>query len=127
MAKPTRKQTVEASDAVLAKGSKAGEEITKDNVDALTESGSASTAAVRELTRAYQELATKNVKNLTAAMQALGTVKSPTEFIEVQQRLIREGVAAAVSDSEHIARLTTAVFTSAFEPVRKRMETAQKR
>jgi hypothetical protein len=37
--------------------------------------------------RAYQELATKNAKNLTAAMQALAAVKSPAEFIELQQRL----------------------------------------
>ncbi|MGO9453449.1 MAG: phasin family protein [Candidatus Binataceae bacterium] len=51
-------------------------------------SGNASRAAVQELTRAYQELATKNAKNLTAAMQALAAVKSPAEFIELQQRLI---------------------------------------
>ena len=42
--------------------------------------------------------------------QALSAVKSPTEFIELQQRLISDGVEAAVSDSRHIAQLTTAVF-----------------
>ena len=35
---------------------------------ALAESGNASRAGVRELTKAYQELATKNAKNLTAAI-----------------------------------------------------------
>jgi Phasin protein len=40
---------------------------------------------------------------LTAAMQALARAKSPAEFIELQQRLIKEGVEAAVSDSRHIA------------------------
>jgi phasin family protein len=74
----------------------------------------------------YQELASKNAKNLTAAMQALAAVKSPTEFMELQQRLIKEGVAAAVSDSKHIAQLTTAVFTAAFEPVKKQIESVQK-
>jgi hypothetical protein len=69
----------------------------KGNAEALTVSGSASIAAVQELTRAYQELATKNAKNLTAAMQAVAAVKSPAEFIELQQRLIKEGVEAAVS------------------------------
>ena len=61
-------------------------------------------------------------------MQALAAVKSPAEFIgiAVQQRLIKEGVEAAVSDSRHIAQLTTAVFTAAFEPVKKQLEkTAQ--
>ena len=98
----------------------------KGGTEALTVSGNASRAAVQELTRAYQELAAKNAKNLTAAMQALTAVKSLAEFLELQQRLIKEGVEAAVTDSRHIAQLTTAVFTAAFEPVKKQLEkTAQ--
>jgi phasin family protein len=106
--------------------SKSGEAAEKMNADALSESGNASRAAFQELTKAYQELAAKNAKNLTAAMQALAAVKSPAEFIELQQRLIKEGVQAAVSDSKHIAQLTTAVFTAAFEPVKKQIDAAQK-
>jgi len=71
-------------------------------------------------------LAAKNAKNLTAAMQSLAAVKSPTEFMELQQRLIKEGVEAAVSDSQRIAQLTTAVFTAAFEPMKKQIEAVQK-
>jgi hypothetical protein len=56
---------------------------------ALTESGNASRAGVQELTKAYQELATKNIHNLAAAVQALSAVKSPTEFIESQRKLRR--------------------------------------
>ena len=92
---------------------------------ALTDSGNAS-AAVQELTKAYQELASKNVKILTAAMEGLAAVKSPAEFIELQRRLIKEGVEAAVSDNQHIAQLTTRVFTAAFEPVKKQIEAVQK-
>ena len=58
-------------------------------------SRNASRAAVQELTKAYRELTTKNARNLTAAMQALAAVKSPTDFIELQQRLIKEGVTIA--------------------------------
>ena len=93
MAKQTSEQIVEASQAA--------EKIMKDNAKALTESGNASKAAIQDLTKAYQELATKNAKNLTAAMQALAAVKSPAEFIELQQRLIKDGIDAAVSDSQH--------------------------
>ena len=118
MSQPTvthPKQIAEASGEALPKSGEAAEKIVKGNAEALTESGNASRVAIQELTKAYQELATKNAKNLTAAMQAMAAVKSPTEFIELQQRLIREGVEAAVSDSQHIAQLTTAVFTAAFE------------
>jgi phasin family protein len=107
--------------------SQAAERITKDNADALGESGSpSSAAAVQELTRAYQELMTKNIRKLTDSMQALAAVKSPAEFMQLQQRLIREGVEAAVSDSQRIAQLTNAVFVTAFEPMKKRFESARK-
>jgi phasin family protein len=126
MAKQPAEQIAEATAEALTKSGEA-EKIVKDNVDALGESSNASRAAVQELTKAYQELAAKNAKNLTAATQALAAVKSPAEFLELQQRLIKEGVQAAVSDSQHIAELTTAVFTAAFEPVKKQIEAVQKR
>src|SRR5271166_2980532 len=130
MAKRTSEQIAEASAEALAKSGEATEKIVKGNAEALTESSNASRVAIRELTKevtkAYQELATKNAKNLTAAMQSLAAVKSPAEFMELQQRLIKEGVEAAVSDSQHIAQLTTAVFTAAFEPVKKQIEAVQK-
>ena len=126
MAKKPAEQIAEATTEALTKSGEAAEKIVKGSAEALAESGNASRAAVQELTRAYQELASKNVKNLTAAMQSLAAVKSPAEFMELQQRLIKEGVEAAVSDSQHIAQLTTAVFTAAFEPVKKQIESVQK-
>jgi phasin family protein len=98
----------------------------RGQTEALTESGNASKTAVQELTKAYQDLATKNAKNLTAAIQRLSAAKNPVEFLELQQKLIREGVEAAVSDYRRIAQLTSAVFTAAFEPVKKQIEAAQK-
>jgi phasin family protein len=126
MAKQLIEQVAETSADAVTKSGEAVGNIMKGNAEALTEGSNASRAAVQELTRAYQELASKNAKNLTAAMQALASVKSPAEFIELQQRLIKEGVEAAVSDSRHIAQLTTAVFTAAFEPVKKQIEAVQK-
>ena len=58
-------------------------------------------------------------------MQALVGVKSPAEYIELPQRLIKEGVETTVGDSQRIAQLTTAVFTAAFEPVKKRIVAVQ--
>ena len=102
------------------------EDVSKPNADAVTDSGSASSAALQELTKAYQELAVKNAKNVMAAIQALSAVKTPAEFMELQQRLIKESVDAALRDSQHIAQLTAAVFTAASEPVKKQIEAVQK-
>ena len=126
MANPIVENITKTNADALTKSSRAEETIMKGGAEALTERGNAARAAVQELTKAYQELATKNAKNLTAAIQALSAVKSPTEFIELQQKLIKDGVEAAVADSRHIAELTTAVFTAAFEPVKKQIEAVQK-
>ena len=125
MAKQTGEQIVQDSTEALARNGEAAKEIMKGNADALTDSGNASRAAVQELAKAYQVLTTKNARNWTSAMQAMIAAKSLTEFIELQQRLIKEGVETAVDDSQRIAQLTTAVFTAAFEPVKKRIEAVQ--
>jgi hypothetical protein len=102
------------------------EHIAKTNTDALNESGHASSAAFQDLSKAYQEMAVRNANNLSAAMKQLASVKSPAEFIEIQQKLIKDGVQAAVTDSQNIAHLTAAVFTAAFEPVKQQIEGLQK-
>ena len=95
MAKQPTQQIAHDAAETLTKNGDAVEKIMKGNAEALTESGNASRDAFQELTKAYQELAAKNAKNLAAAMQSL-------------------------------AAATTAVFTAAFEPVKRQIEAAQK-
>jgi len=125
MANPTVEQVSKESADALSKSADAAKKIMNDSSSTMTESAKGSAAAISELTKAYQELAAKNVKNLTAAMEALVAVKSPAEFIELQQKLMKDGVEAAASDSRHIAELTKAVFTAALEPVKTQFESAQ--
>ena len=111
---------------VLRKAQNAAESIVKGSAEALGSSGHASSVALLELTKAYQELAAKNAANLTAAIHALSGVKTPAEFLTVQQKLLADGVEAVVADSQTIAKLTIAVFTAAFEPVKAQIEALQK-
>jgi len=126
MTRPTVEKIAKSNTDASTKSGEAAETIMKSSTEAPTESAAASRAAVQELTKAYQDLATKNANNLTAAIQGLSAVKNPVEFIQLQQKLIKEGVEAAVSDSQRIAQLTTAVFTAAFEPVKKQIQAVQK-
>ena len=72
MAKRPGKQIAEATAEPPTKGGEAAEKIVKGNAEALTVSGNASRAAVQELTRAYQELATKNAALLQRRSQRMG-------------------------------------------------------
>jgi hypothetical protein len=126
MTQPIADPAANAKVDVLTKAGHAAVKIVKDSAEAVTGSGHASTAAFKELAEAYQELATRNARNLTTAIQAISAVKTPAELFEVQQKLMKEVVEAAVGDSQKIAALTLAVFTAAFEPLKKQFETLQK-
>jgi hypothetical protein len=126
MTQTTADPSASAKVDVLTKAAHAGPKMAKDGAEALSSAVHSSTAAFKELAEAYQELAARNARNLTSAIQALSSVKSPTELLEVQQKLVKEVVEAAVGDSQKIAALTVAVFTAAFEPLKKQFETLQK-
>ena len=126
MADPNIEEIAKTNAEDLARSGKAAAQMITGGAEAIAESNAASTAALQQLTKAYQELAVKNARNLTTAMEALAKVKSPSELIALQQKLMREGVEAAISDSQTIARLTSAMFAAAFEPMRKQIEAAQK-
>lgn len=85
----------------------------RDNAESLTTSGSAAFAGLASLASAYQDLATRNAGKLAASFTALSAVKTPAEFFEVQQKLAKESIEAAVADSQTIAALTASVFTAA--------------
>jgi hypothetical protein len=79
MAKQPGKQIAEVTAEPTPKGGEAAEKIVRGNAaEALTVSGSASRAAVQEQTRAYQELATKNAKNLTRRDASAGRGEKPS-------------------------------------------------
>jgi hypothetical protein len=82
-------------------------------------------AGLQDLMQAYQAMARRNGEKLTASMQALAAVKTPTEFVELRRKLLTESVTAAVSDGAAIGKLTTAAFTAAFEPLRRQLERLQ--
>jgi len=97
----------------------------KDGAEALSSSVNATISGISSLTKAYQDLAARNVEKLNAAAKALSSVKTPAELFEVQQRLAAESFQAAVADGKAIAELTTAVFTASFGPLQKQIKAAQ--
>ena len=57
MAKATVEEVAKTNAEELAKGGEAAAKMMKSGAEAVTESGAASSAAIQELTKAYQELA----------------------------------------------------------------------
>jgi len=74
-----------------------------------------------DLIRAHHAIGRRNAEKLAVSMQALAAVKSPTEFVELQHKLLAETMATAVSDGKTIAKLTTDAFSAVFNPLRQKI------
>jgi phasin family protein len=94
--------------------------------DIIIRSGNAAITGYQHLAKAYQDLATQNAERLGASLQALAAVKNPVEFVDLQKKLMADGIEAAVRDSNHIAELTSSIFAAAFQPVREHVEVQSK-
>ena len=108
------------SDVVQTIAPRDGPPTTAYSYDLSNEQDAAGTGFLN-LIRAHHALSRRNVEKLTVAMQALAAVKTPTEFMALQHKLLTESLATALSDSAAIGKLTTAAFTAAFDPMRRKI------
>ena len=97
----------------------------KENADAIAKSGAATVKAFEEITKAQQAVVAKNVEQADAAVKAILAVKSPAELADLQGKLARESIEAAIADSRKLVELATAAFTTAFEPLNARFAAFQ--
>lgn len=72
---------------------------------------------LKDLADAYKTIATENMEKMASSVQALATVKTPIEFFELQQKMMNENVAAAMSNGSKLAKLTSAFFTASLTPM----------
>ena len=94
----------------------------KETTEAFVKSSTAAYKAFEELTVAAKDVASKSAAQNDAAIKALLAVKSPTEFADLQGRLTRETVEAAIADSRKLVELASAAYSAAVEPLNSRVE-----
>ena len=108
---------IEGMDKFLALG--------KENADAIAQSGAVAVKGFEELTKASQALVARNVEKTDAAVKALFSIKSPAEFADLQNKLARDAIESAISESRKLAELSTSVITAALEPLNARIAAFQ--
>ena len=118
-------ETIKArSDAIVKQGIEA-EHILRSNADTMTKTGTAAFAGFQELAREYQAIASRNSARVMSSIQALSTVKTPQDYMELQRRLFTDSVQTAVTDFQTIAKLMTAAFNVSFDPLRHQVDREQ--
>ena len=69
---------------------------------------------MQSLADMYLKIAARNYEQQVATISALTSAKTPAEFFELQQTIIRDGIGAAVADGKALAELAATAFGSAF-------------
>lgn len=99
-------------------------EFSKGNVEALVESGKIAAKGAQEMGQAYAEDAKKGFEELTAALKEMTTVKSPTEFIELQTKLVKKSFDTAVAQTSKNSEAFIKLAGDVFQPISNRVSVA---
>lgn len=72
---------------------------------------------LKDIADAYKMIATENMEKMASSVQAIAAVRNLAELFELQQKMMKENLAAAMSNSSKLAKLTSAFFTATLAPI----------
>ena len=99
-------------------------EFAKGNAEALVESGKLAAAGIQELGSSYVAEAKTAFETLTADVKELAAVKSPADFFELQQAILRRNFDSAVKFGSKSTEAFTKLATDAIAPISSRVSIA---
>lgn len=113
----------ERSQEMVRKSQKAAEElaeITKANVEALTEAGRIATTGARAIGQDALASGRTSIEQASAAVKSLADVKSPTEFFQLQSELARASFDRAVAEGSKLTEQLVKLAGEAVQPLSTR-------
>jgi phasin family protein len=113
----------ERSQEIVAKSQKAaGElaEITKANVEALTEAGRIAASGARTIGQDALASSREGIELASAAVKTLAEAKSPTEFFQIQSELARASFDRAVAEGSKFTEQLVKLAGEAVQPLSTR-------
>lgn len=99
-------------------------EFSKGNVEALVESGKIAAKGAQDMGQTYAEDTKKSFEEMTAALKEFTAVKSPTEFIELQTRLVKKSFDTAVAQTSKNSEMFLKLAGDVFQPISNRVSVA---
>ena len=113
----------ERSQEIVRKSQKAAEdlaEITKANVEALTEAGRIAVSGARTIGQDALASGREGIEQASAAVKTLAEAKSPTEFFQLQSELVRASFDRAVAEGSKLTEQFVKLAGEAVQPLSTR-------
>ena len=114
------KATLEKSQAALGDMGT----FTKGNMEAVVESSKILATGLQEMGKSYAAETKSVVETMTAEIKDLASVKSPAEFFEKQNAMLRKQFDAAVAASSKNSEAFLKLASEAFQPISNRVSLA---
>jgi len=113
-------------DAVAKSQKVAGElaELTRDNVEALTEAGRIAAEGARSIGQDLVASTRAGVEKAADSVRALAEAKSPTEFLQIQSDLARASFDRMVAETSRMTESAVKLAGEAFQPLSNRASIA---
>lgn len=99
-------------------------EFAKGNVEALVESGKILAAGVQDLGKTYADDAKSAYETVTADFKEFAAVKSPTEFFQLQTKLLRRNFETLVAYSSKNTEAVVKLANESIAPISSRVNVA---
>ncbi len=121
------KEAAEKAKAALEKSQAALGDMgafTKGNVEAVVESSKILASGLQEMGKSYAAETKTVVETMQAEMKELAAVKSPAEFFEKQNAMLRKQFDAAVAATSKNSEAMLKLASEAFQPISNRVSLA---
>ncbi len=121
------KEAAEKAKAALEKSQAALGDMgafTKGNVEAVVESTKILASGLQEMTKSYAVETKTVVETMQAEIKELAAVKSPAEFFEKQNAMLRKQFDAAVAATSKNSEAMLKLASEAFQPISNRVSLA---
>jgi len=102
-------------------------ELTRDNVEALSEAGRIAAEGARTIGQEMVASTRQGVEKTADAVRALAEAKSPTEFLQIQSDLARDSFDRMVGQTSRLTESAVKLAGEAFQPLSNRASIAADR
>ncbi|MFZ1743775.1 MAG: phasin family protein [Pontixanthobacter sp.] len=102
-------------------------EFTKGNVEAVVESGKILAAGLQDMGKVYVADAKGVVETVTADVKEVAAVRNPTDFVQLQGKIVSRNFDATVAAVSKSAEAWVKLTNEAFAPISNRMSLAMEK
>ena len=118
------KKAMEEGVEKMSKGFEDANQFGQDNVEAMVATGKVIAKAAEEMNAEMMAFSKKNYEDSMAAMKELGSVKSVSEFFEMQTSLAKTSFDSFVAEATKLNEMYAAAAKDAFAPLNARFTAA---